>query len=415
MSLAEGVQGRVAYKAYSTGVITSNTQPTSSSDPGAAGAQILRRTETSIQLAKDTYQSNEIRSDRQIADFRHGVRRVSGSLSGEWSPNTYWDLFEAALRGTAADAITADESDLTSAEADNSASTFTFGGGNPVTVGFRVGMIIRFTNLADADNNAKNFLITGFSGASNRTVAVYPAPDTMSADSAFSVASQGQSLYMPQSSFVQRKFGIELYNEDIDVARLYTECRIAGFNLQLPATGLATVEFPVMGRDMETYSGTNAPFFTSPSAATSTGIFAAVNGLIRVGGTNLGVVTGLNISADLSPSSDAVVGQNFVPEVFLGRLNVTGQVTAFFEDLTLVNYFKNETEVEILCFLTTTTADASPAASVYLPRVKLGGADVQNSGEGGQQITMPIQALFYTGAGAGIQATTIQFCDTQAS
>jgi hypothetical protein len=36
--LAEGVQARVAYKAYATGAITAGTQPTSSSDPGASAA-----------------------------------------------------------------------------------------------------------------------------------------------------------------------------------------------------------------------------------------------------------------------------------------------------------------------------------------------------------------------------------------
>jgi hypothetical protein len=33
MSLAEGVQGSIIYKAYSTGVITANTQPVSTVDP----------------------------------------------------------------------------------------------------------------------------------------------------------------------------------------------------------------------------------------------------------------------------------------------------------------------------------------------------------------------------------------------
>jgi hypothetical protein len=51
---------------------------------------------------------------------------------------------------------------------------------------------------------------------------------------------------------------------------------------------------------------------------------------------------------NLNPTADAVVGQNFPPEVFLGRANVTGTATAFFQDSTLISDFKNETQVSIL-------------------------------------------------------------------
>lgn len=415
MPLAEGVSARVAYKAYASGSITSNAKAVSASDLGATSAQILRRVAANLSLSKDTYQSAEINGHRQIADFRHGIRRVNGSISGEFSPKTYKDLFEAAFRGTWAAAITASEADFTSAAADNATSKFTFAAGNPVTTGFRVGHIIRFTNLSDADNNSKNFLITAFGGTSNREVTVYPAPDTMSADTAFNVASVGKSLLVPASSHVSRKFGFEVWHQGIDIAQLFTECRVGGFTARLPATGMSTLEFPVMGRDMETYSGGSAPFFTSPTAEGTEGIFAAVNGLLKVGGTTVGVVTGLEIRMDLAPSSEAVVGQNFVPEIFLGRANVTGQVTAFLEDLTLINNFVNEDEVSILAYLTTSSAAATPAASLYLPRVKFGAADAPATGEQGQSITMPFQALKYGGSGAGIEQTTIFMNDTEVS
>lgn len=415
MTIHEGTSARVVYKAYAVGTMTSNTQAVSASDPAAAGGQILRRVASTLNLGKDTYQSAEIRSDKQISDFRHGVKRVNGNVSGEYSPATYKDLFEASFRGTWAAAVTGSPTDFTSISASNSLSKFTAAAGNPVTKGFRVGMIIQFTGLSDADNNSKNFVITGFSGTQNRDISVYPAPDTMTADTTFTMASIGKRLIVPASSHVSRKFAFEIWGDDVDHARLFTECRLGGFNMQLPATGMTTVEFPIMGRDMETYSAASAPFFTSPAAATSTGIFAAVNGLLQVGGVTVGVVTGLQIQMDLSPSSVAVVGQNFVPEIHLGRINVTGQVTALFEDLTLLNYFKSETEVSILAYLTTTSAIDAPAATIYLPRVKFGGADIQVQGESSQPITMPFQALLSTSveASTGIAATTIQMCDNQ--
>ena len=417
MSLGENVAARVAYKAYATGAITSNSQPVSSSDPGASGGQILRRTTCTLDLAKDTYQSAEVRGDRQVGDFRHGIKRVQGSISGELSCGTYFDFIEAACRGTKASAIARSNTELTSVAADSSTSKFTFGGGNPVTEGYRVGDIIRPTNLSEVANNSKNFLILGFGAANNREVTVYPAPTTMSADITFNVTTVGKTISVPSSSFVSRKFGIEVYQSDLDSHRFFTECRVGGMNLQLPPTGMATVEFPMMGRDMETASGASSPFFTSPAAATTTLLLAAVNGLIRVGGTTVGVVTGLNVNMTLSPEAPAVVGQNFVPEIFLGRAQVSGQITAFLEDFTLLNYFKNETEVEVLAYLTGSSADAAQAMSIHLPRVKFGDADIGLQGDAGVPITMPFQALKYETAvaTAGIENTTIRICDTEAA
>lgn len=415
MSLGEGTSCRVAYKPYATGVIQSNAQAVSASDPGATGGQILRRTSSTLSLTKDTYQSAEVRTDRQIGDYRHGVKRVTGSINGELSPGTYWDFVEAVLRGTETAAAAKTEAELTSVAADNATSKFTFGGGDPVTEGYRVGMVIRFTNLSEALNNSKNFLITGFGGTSNRDVTVHPAPTTMSADSAFNVTSVGKRVITPPSAHVSRKFAVEHYFADLDIYELFTECRVGGVNFNLPATGMSTVEIPMMGRDMETGSGGSAPFFTAPADVTGTGILAAVNGLIRVQGVNQGVITGAQVNINLSPESPAVVGQNFVPEIFLGRTEVSGQLTAFFEDLTLVNYFRNETEISVLLYLLASSADAADAMTIFLPKVKFGNAQAGVEGEGGVPLTLPFQALRYLGSAAGIDQTTIAVCDTAAA
>jgi hypothetical protein len=63
---------------------------------------------------------------------------------------------------------------------------------------------------------------------------------------------------MPSSSFVSRKFGIEVNNNDVDISRLFTECRVGmDWGVKLPATGMATTDIGLMGRDMEIYSGAN--------------------------------------------------------------------------------------------------------------------------------------------------------------
>src|SRR4029077_1526873 len=381
MPLAEGVSARISYKFYADPTITPGVPAVSATDPGATGGQILRRVASTLAFTKDTYQSNEIRSDYQIADFRHGVHRVAGNISGELSPLTYADWFAASLRAHWTAPVSLSQIQLTSMAADATASTLTFAAGDPVALGLHTGMGIKFTGLTTTTNNNKTFMITGFSGTTNRVVAVLPAPTTHAAETTFALSSTGSALSIPSTGHIRRKVAVEVYNSDIDVARLFTECRVGGFNVALPASGMSTVEFNATGRDMEIYETTAAPFFTAPLAETTTGLFASVNGLLRIGGQTIAVITGMNIQNTITLTADAVVGSNISPEIFAGRNVVTGQMTAFFYDATLIRDFVNETEIDVLAYLTTTSDPGSPAMSFYLPRVKLFCADVATTGE----------------------------------
>jgi hypothetical protein len=60
------------------------------------------------------------------------------------------------------------------------------------------------------------------------------------------------------------------------------------------------------------------------------------------------------------------------------------------------------------------SAANADAICIYLPRVKLGGADMPLSGANGQTISLPFQALRYTGSAAGRDTTTIRIHDTAA-
>lgn len=411
MSLAEGVSATIAYKVYSSGVITSNTLADTATDPGASSAQFLRRVSSTLALEKNTYQSAEIRSDRQIVDFRHGTQRVAGRVAGEYSSATYFDFFEAICRGTRATVVSIDQSTLTSI-ASSSAGTITFTGGDAVTAGLRVGYVIRITGSTGNAIDGENFLITSISG-SNRVLHVTPNPATTTASTTFSVAVPGSQIIVPSSGFVSRKFGFEVTHEDLNISRLYTECRLGDVQLRLPATGLSTIEWGVMGRSqLDTDSGS---YFTSPSAATTTGIFAAVNGALLVNGVKQGVVTAADMAMNLRPEAADVVGQNFPAEIFLGRADLTGTLTAFLDSNTLIADFVNESELSLLLELTATSAVNSPANILFVPRLKLSSAAVNLTGEAGQSVSFNFQALKYVGASPGVAATTFQLHDTEVS
>jgi hypothetical protein len=415
MPLSEGVQARLIIKPYASGAMVSNAEPLTSSEPGATGGRVLRRTTHSLNLRKNTYRSGEVRQDRQVGDFRHGSRRVEGSINGEFSPATYFDVIEAVHRHTKVASVTDSNTEFTSCAADNPTSRFTFAGGDPVTEGYRIGDVIRFTNLTDASNNNRNFLITGIGGASNRELTVFPAPATMAADTTFSVTRPGVATSIPATGHVSRRFAIEDYDEATDISRLFKELRASGYRIGLPAEGMATFEAMFMGRGMDVLTGASAPYFTAPAVQTTTGIAAAVNGLITVNGVRQGVITGLTISNVMEASAPGVVGQLFTPEVFLGTNDVTGEVTALLEDGALINNFAAEDEIAILALVTTSNAAAADACAIYLPRIKFTAADLDRSGDAEQPLTLPFQALRYLGAAPGIESTTIRVHDTAAT
>lgn len=60
----------------------------------------LRQTGTSLVLSKDSFASEELRSDRKISDLRHGTQQVGGDLNFELSYGEFDTLMEAALFNT---------------------------------------------------------------------------------------------------------------------------------------------------------------------------------------------------------------------------------------------------------------------------------------------------------------------------
>lgn len=149
MPISLGLSKLVAIKAEST----YGTLPT------AASAQLLRRVKSEVNLAKETYASNELRTDFQIADFRHGVRRVEGSLSGELSPGTYKDFFSYALKRDWA-AVTAIASASITITGTGPTYTLARAAGSWLTDGVKNGSVIRLSvGTFNAANVNKNLLV----------------------------------------------------------------------------------------------------------------------------------------------------------------------------------------------------------------------------------------------------------------
>lgn len=410
--LAEAVQERLTYKVYASAAIDAVIEPVASVAPGASGGQVLRHVSHNLSLAKDNYRPNEKRQDRQQVMGKHGSRTVPGTINGFLSPGTHADLFAAVLRSDwDPTAVSLDETDLTSVAFDATTGRATFGGGDPVALGLGVGKIMAFANLATAGNN-RQFVILGFSGSNNRVVDIYPAPITESADTAFSVDLVGQAIMAPASDFTERKFAFEAYNPDIDLARLYTECRIGGFDLTIGVNANVGLNFSLLGRNRQVLEAADAPFFSAPAAETVTDIPTSMQGLLRLNGVTLGVATGLNIKADLSAeAAKAINAQGLVAGIMLGDLNVSGDFTVFLSDGVMLSAYDNETEMELICFLPSSNAPGADANVIYLPRIKIN-SNSESETNKAKAIQCQFEAARYKGSAPGVPSTTIQIVDT---
>ena len=403
MPIAPGIAKQVRYKAEAT----YNTAP------GAASAQLLRRVESTIGIEKETYQSAELRTDYQIADFRHGTRKTSGSIKGELSPRTYSDFIAAALRRDFAAVTAIASASITIAGA--GPYTITRAAGSFLTDGVKAGDVIRLSvGSFNANNLLKNIYVVSLT-ATVLTVIV-PNGSTLTAEGPIATSTVtvvGKKTFTPTTSHTDKSFAIEHWFSDAVLSELYTGCKIATLDLALPPSGMSTIDVGLMGSGGITTAG--AAYYTAPTAATTTGIAAAVNGVLYIAGSAVATCTGLSLKVDGGYSGDPVVGSNIMPAIFAGRVNVTGQFSAYFDAATYRDAFLNESELAISVVLTSDNAANADFLAINVPRIKLGSAQ-RTDGEKGLMLTADFQALYNSAGGTGnsSELTTLSIQDSAA-
>lgn len=397
MTIAQGIDKQVRFKVESV----------FGEAAGATGAQLLRRVTSDLDLNKDTYQSNEIATHQQIVDERHGVRRPAGTINGELSLGTYEAFMAAALRQAWVAGEVFSEADVT---ADSAGKTFTTAAGNFLTDGFKIGDVIQWTGwlTTGVANNATNYRIVALT-ATVMTVAE-DVTDKTSGDSVVATV-QGKKTWVPTSGHTNISYNIEHFFDDLTLSELYLGCKVGTITIDLPPTGMATIAVAFVGQDV---TDDTAEYFTTPTAETTTAILAAITGSVRVAGADVAVITSANIVIDCGQTpADPVVGSNVVPDIFQGRVMVSGSISAYFETATLRDAFADETEININIKLDASTDADTDCLVLNMSRVKVNGA-AKDDGEKGLIQTIPFKSLMDNTGGTALAdlETTISIQDT---
>jgi hypothetical protein len=87
-----------------------------------------------------------------------------------------------------------------------------------------------------------------------------------------------------------------------------------------------------------------------------------------------------------------VIGSDSAPQLEVGRAEIEGSLSVYYEDAAMINRFLNETETE----LDVTVGDGSNTLNFNFPRAKINSADVGVGGPTSRIITMSFVALYNT-------------------
>jgi len=402
MPIAKGVAKKVAYKketAGQWGVL-----------PGPTGAKYLRRVTATFNLAKESYESQEIRSDYQVADMRHGIRSVEGSLDGELSPTSYAPFMAAALARdfTAVAAVTG--LSLTIAQTGDY-FTVSRTAGSWITDGFQIGNVVRLTGAGFNAANVNNNLLVVSETALVLTVVplstTLPVAEGPIASATATIA--GKQTYAPLAGHTDDSFTVEEFYSDIGQSETYTGLKVGSMAVTLPSTGLVTCNFGFMGKNLARTDTTQ--YFTTPTAAGTDGIFASVSGRLVVNGVPVALITSMDFTIDRGLEAATVIGSNVNADVFTGRIRVTGNFSTYFTDGTFRNYFNDEAKVSLVVALATSNAPNADVISFSMPTVKIG-SDGKSDGEMGIVREHSFTALLNSVTTAGQAPTTLLVQDT---
>lgn len=352
--------------------------------PATPVFDIIRHTGTTLGLSKEALQSEEIRDDRQIADFRHGARQVGGDISIELSYGSFDKILEALLGGTWAANTTPGPQNLSAA-----VGSFNRAAGSFILDGFTVNDVVVSSGFTNA-GNLGNFRITALT-ATTMTVTALQG-QTMVAEPASAGRLISSLRAKLKAGSARRSFTVERYFGDILAAdkpfHRFTGVEFNTLQLQINANAMVTGTVGVVGKDMATGTVIVTGATYNPAATTSP--LDSFTGTLNENGAPIAVITEIQLNLDNGLDPRFVVGSKTTLRPSIGRSNVSGQITAYFENSLLLDKFINETESSIVFELPDGVGNN---LKVILPRIKYNGGQPDVQGDGPITLSMPFQAL----------------------
>lgn len=389
---------------------------TSFGTASAAAGQLLRRTNSDLNLNVAQIQSQEILPSQQVRDQRQGSRSIQGTLAGQLHGGGYQLLFETLLRSSFA--VPASSS---FAGVSDSAATID-GNGNLVltsasttfTNKLHTGDVVRLTGLTGGpaiENSADMRVVAMTANSLTLAPPTGLTPGVWASGQTDTISFIGKKLIIPATAQQDKSFTLEHWYSDIGVSEVFTGCKVTSIGINIPANQFATIQASITGQNGVT--GASQLFTGAAAASTATGL-TAVTGQIAYQGKALGYFQSMSLQISTQVGADPVIGSNIIPAIFLGTLSVSGSLTALFTSDTMTADFLNENEVSLSLLLTDSPANNANFVEIHLPRVKLT-SSTKNDSDRAIVRSYSFMALENTGSIAGADLTTIMIQDSLAA
>lgn len=362
--------------------------------PATPAFKPIRHTSTTLGLSKESLQSEEIRDDRQIADFRHGAYQVGGDMNIELSFASFDDLLEAVLLGTWTSTKTTGAQSFSA-----TVGTVVRSAGSFLTDGFAVNDVVINSGFTNAGNNGR-FRISALTATVMTLTAL--EGQTMVVEAAAAGRQVNSLRAILKAGTVRRSFTVERFFGDIlTIDKPYHRFTGVEFNtlaLAISANAMITGTLGVLGQNMTTDTAIVAG--ATYAAPTTTSPLDSFTGTLNEAGTPIAVITEIQLNVENGLEARFVVGSKASIRPSIGRSNCSGQITAYFENSLLLDKFINETESNIVFEL----PDGAGNKYIFtLPRIKYNGGQPDVEGEGPITLNMPFQALLNAATSTNIQ------------
>lgn len=362
--------------------------------PATPAFKPIRHTSTTLGLSKESLQSEEIRDDRQIADFRHGAYQVGGDMNIELSFASFDDLLEAVLLGTWTATKTTGAQSFSA-----TVGTVVRSAGSFLTDGFAVNDVVINSGFTNAGNNGR-FRISALTATVMTLTAL--EGQTMVVEAAAAGRQVNSLRAILKAGTVRRSFTVERFFGDIlTIDKPYHRFTGVEFNtlaLAISANAMITGTLGVLGQNMTTDTAIVAG--ATYAAPTTTSPLDSFTGTLNEAGTPIAVITEIQLNVENGLEARFVVGSKASIRPSIGRSNCSGQITAYFENSLLLDKFINETESNIVIEL----PDGAGNKYIFtLPRIKYNGGQPDVEGDGPITLSMPFQALLNAATSTNIQ------------
>nr|WP_246712366.1 phage tail tube protein [Rhizobium rosettiformans] len=188
-------------------------------------------------------------------------------------------------------------------------------------------------------------------GVADDVLTVTPQIPTVAAPGVATI--KGSMLRNPGDveDITPQSFALEQSFNDVDKHFIQNGMRVGSFSLEVASGSIVTGAMNFMGKETQTVTASRlgkAPYTTLESTATEVmNATTNVGNLTKNGAILSTAVQSLSIEGDASLRNQNAVGSKFARGIGTGRFQLTGALTAYFEDLTMYNHFLNHDTISI--------------------------------------------------------------------